>query len=182
MDSLPLRPHRIVVAGPSGSGKTTLAARLGVLLGLRHVEIDSLFHGPGWTERETFLADVQKLVAGDEWVTEWQYDVARPLLTARSDLFVWLDLTRLSVMTQVVRRTFVRRLRREPLWGVNVEPPLWTFFTDREHIVRWAWRTHSLYSDRVAEVRAERPDLPVVRLTSRAEVERWLTVVRFAPS
>jgi len=173
-DPLPDRPHRIVVAGPSGSGKTTLSSRLAALFGLRHVEIDSLYHGAGWTKRETFLTDVRDIVAGNDWAIEWQYDSARPMLTARADLFVWLDLPRLTVMSQVVRRTFRRRLRREPLWGVNYEPALWTFFVDREHIIRWAWTTYPLTTDRVAEIRHQRPELTVVRLTSRADVERWL--------
>src|SRR3712207_7517851 len=45
-DQLPHRPARVVVAGTSGSGKTTLAARIGRELGIPHVEIDALFHGP----------------------------------------------------------------------------------------------------------------------------------------
>ena len=163
-----------MVAGASGSGKTTLAGRLSALFGLQHIEIDSLYHGPGWTKRETFLADVRSFAEESEWVTEWQYDSARPLLTARTDFFVWLDLPRFSVMSQVVRRTLRRRLRREALWGVNYEPPMWRFFTDREHIVRWAWTTYPQTAGRVVQVREDRPELDVVRLTSRAEVERWL--------
>lgn len=174
-DPLPHHPHRIVVAGPSGAGKTTVASRLGVAFGLPHTEIDSLFHGRGWIKRETFLSDVRDLVATEEWVTEWQYDSARPLLIARADLLVWLDLPRRVVMSQIVRRTVRRRLRREPLWGVNLEPPLWTFFVNREHIVRWAWTTYPLSAQRVGQVRAERSELPVVRLSIRADVEKWLS-------
>ena len=47
--------------GVSGAGKTTLAARLGRLLDVPHVEIDALFHGPGWTPREAFVADVDEV-------------------------------------------------------------------------------------------------------------------------
>jgi hypothetical protein len=36
-----------------------------------------------------------------------------------------------------------RRLQRELLWHDNVEPALWTVVTERDHIVRWAWRTHA---------------------------------------
>lgn len=39
---------RIAITGPSGSGKTTLAAELARTLGIRHVEIDALHHGPNW--------------------------------------------------------------------------------------------------------------------------------------
>jgi len=38
-------------------------------------------------------------------VTEWQYDVARPLLAERCDLVVWLDLFQWTVLRQVMIRT-----------------------------------------------------------------------------
>ena len=64
-----------------------------------------------------------------------------------------------------------RRLRREVLWNANIEPLLWTFFTDPEHVIRWAWKSHGWTADRVADLR---PDLPVVRLNSRVEVDQWV--------
>ncbi|MCE1180234.1 MAG: AAA family ATPase [Micrococcales bacterium] len=173
-DPLPDGIQRVLTAGGSGSGKTTLAARISAALGIPHTEIDALHHGPGWTRRPTFDADVAALVAQEAWVTEWQYSEVRPLLLARAQLLVWLDLPRPVVMAQVVRRTLRRRLRREELWNGNLEPPLWTILTDREHIIRWAWDTHSKAADRVQEAMAARPDLPVVRLTSRADVETFV--------
>jgi len=173
-DRLPAPPHRVIVAGASGAGKTTLAAAIGRLAGLPHIEIDALFHGPDWTPRPEFEADVLAFASGPSWVTEWQYDVARPLLLERADLLVWLDLSRGLVLRQVVRRTLVRRLRRVELWNGNREQPLWRIFTDREHIVRWAWTTHGRTGPRVLRAQQRRPGLPVVRLRSRSHVRSWL--------
>ena len=39
---------RIAITGPSGSGKTTLAVEIARTLGIPHVEIDALHHGPNW--------------------------------------------------------------------------------------------------------------------------------------
>jgi adenylate kinase family enzyme len=172
--ALAARPRRVLVAGTSGSGKTTLAARVSVVLGVPHVEIDALFHGPGWTPLETFEAEVARFSCGPAWVTEWQYDAVRDLLAARADLLVWLDLPRRTVMRQVVSRTVRRRLRRERLWNDNLEQPLWTVLTDRDHIVRWAWSTHDRSAVRVAELLRVRPDLPVVRVRTRDEASRWV--------
>jgi adenylate kinase family enzyme len=177
-DVLPSLPCRVLVAGTSGSGKTTVAGRVAAVLGLPHIEIDALFHGPGWTPRPSFEADVRQFAAGPGWVTEWQYAPVRDLLADRADLLVWLDLPRGVVMRQVVRRTVVRRLRRQELWNGNLEPPFRTIFTDREHIVRWAWATHHLNAERVTALARRRPELPIVRLRSRAEVATWLDRLR----
>jgi adenylate kinase family enzyme len=173
-DTLPVTPARVLVAGTSGSGKTTLAERIAATAGLRHTEIDALYHGPGWTPRDSFVDDVAAIAAQKTWVTEWQYGTVRPLLLSRADLLVWLDLPRTVVIRRVLRRTVTRRLARTELWNGNVEPPLRTFFTDRGHIVRWAWRTHHESALRVAAAMASRADLTVVRLTSQQDVDRWV--------
>lgn len=172
-DVLLHRPSRVLVAGTSGSGKTTLAARIAATLSIPHVEIDALFHGPDWTPRPSFDEDVRRFSAEPTWVTEWQYPSARALLAERADLLVWLDLPRAVVMRQVVRRTLRRRLKRDQLYGGNVEPPLRTFFTDPEYVVRWAWSTHHQTPQRVRALLEERPRLTVVRLRSHAEEFHW---------
>ncbi len=174
VDPLPRRPHRVVVAGTSAAGKTTLAVRIGEVSGSRHVEIDALFHGPAWTPRESFTAEVVAFTAEPSWVTEWQYDDVRALLAERADLMVWLDLSRVTVMRQVVLRTVRRRLRRQVLWNGNVEPPLRTVFTDPEHIVRWAWSTHHQTARRVTALHQQRPDLVIVRLADHRAAQQWL--------
>jgi adenylate kinase family enzyme len=173
-DPLPRTPRRVLVAGTSGAGKTTLARQVAEVLGTGHVEIDALFHGPGWVPRPTFEAEVEVFSAGPAWVTEWQYPSVRELLADRADLLVWLDLPRRTVLRQVVLRTLRRRLGRQLLWNGNLEPPLWTFLTDPEHIVRWAWSSHRPGAERVRAVAARRPGLTVVRLRSHRAARRWV--------
>ncbi|MEV6599958.1 AAA family ATPase [Actinoplanes sp. NPDC051346] len=173
-DLLPRRPRRVLVAGTSGSGKTTLASRIAASLRVPHVELDSLYHGPSWTKRPSFEEDVRLFSAAPSWVTEWQYRAVRAHLADLADLLVWLDLPRKTVMRQLIRRTLVRRLRRQQLWNGNVEPPLRTVLTDPEHIVRWAWNTHSRTAVRIEQLVARRPELSIVRLSGHAAAERWL--------
>lgn len=173
-DDLPAVPRRVLVGGTSGSGKSHLARRIGTALGVPYTEIDALHHGPGWAPRPEFLADVERLVSQERWVTEWQYHQARPLLLGRCDLVVWLDLPTRTTMRQVTGRTLFRWLRRVELWNGNYEEPIWRVFTHRDHIIRWAWRTRHLTGERVREVVAQRPALPVVHLRSRAEADAWV--------
>lgn len=177
-DPLPLKPHRVIVAGTSGAGKSTIAHRIGRTLGIPYTELDSLFHGPDWVPRATFEADVDRFIAQPAWVSEWQYGVVRDRLAERADLLVWLDLPRRTVMRQVIVRTLWRRVRGERLWNGNVEPPLRTIFTDPEHIIRWAWNQHARATQQVIAEHERRPELPIVRLRSRAEVDRWSTNLR----
>jgi adenylate kinase family enzyme len=170
---LPVRPRRILVAGTSGAGKTTVAGRVATLLDIPHIEIDALFHGPGWTPRDTFESDVRSFSGGPCWVTEWQYSRVRPLLAQQADLVIWLDLPRALVMWQVIRRTVRRRFSRQALWNGNFEPPLWTILRDPDHIVRWAWSTHHKTALRIATLLEQYPDLVVIRLANRSDIERW---------
>lgn len=172
---LPSRPQRILVAGGSGSGKSTLAARIAEVTGSPYQEIDALYHGPDWTPRLSFHDEVDAFTAQPTWVMEWQYTSVRSLLAERADLMVWLDLSRRVVMRQVVRRTVTRARRGTELWNGNVEPPLRTIFTDEDHIIRWAWRTHRDWADRVTAAERDAQPLTVVRLRSRVEVDAWPT-------
>ena len=174
-DPLPRAPQRVAVAGVSGVGKTTFAARIADVIGSPHIEIDALFHGPNWVPRAEFEQDVRAFTATTAWVTEWQGASARHLIAARADLLVWLDLPFFRVtLPRVLRRTVSRRLRRQELWNGNVEPPLRTFFTDPQYVVRWAVTTRHKYRDLVPRLEVDVPGLEVVRLRSSREAERWL--------
>lgn len=165
----------MIVAGATGSGKTTLARRIGAVLELPVTEMDALHHGPSWTSRPEFMADVERYSSADAWVSEWQYPEARELLAGRADTMIWLDVPTPVALTRVVRRTVARRLRDEELWNGNKEAPLRTVFTDPEHILRWAWRTRHLLRELVPEVAVTHPHLVIVRLHHRSDVDRFVT-------
>ncbi|MDQ2836854.1 MAG: adenylate kinase [Actinomycetota bacterium] len=161
--------QRILIAGSSGSGKSTLARTLADRLRLPYVELDSLFHGPNWTPRPEFLADVQRIAAGDRWVSEWQYETARPVLLARADTLIWLDFGRRTVMYRVLRRSFRRAAFRQPIFNGNTEG--FRDWLDPEHPIRWTWAHHDNTADRISEL-AGGPQL--IRLASPRAVRCWL--------
>ncbi|MFJ4252384.1 AAA family ATPase [Microbacterium sp. NPDC090003] len=177
-DPLPRVPRRVLVAGVTGSGKTTLAGRVARLWGLRHVEIDALFHGPEWTPRPEFLDDVRAFASEDRWVTEWQYTSkgTDDILTPRADLAIWLDYPYHVVRSRLLRRTIGRSILRTRLWNGNVEKPIWKMFrrSPEENLLAWQTATLGKWAERMPVAAAEFPHLTIVRLRHPREAERWL--------
>ncbi|MDA4893695.1 adenylate kinase [Streptomyces sp. MS2A] len=183
-DASPVLPLRVLIAGITGAGKTTFARRVAAAAGVRHVEIDALFHGAGWTPRPSFLDDVRAFAAEERWVTEWQYTSqgTDAVLVPRADLVVWLDYPWRIVRARLIRRTLARRILRTRLWNGNTEPAIWTraAWTGEDDILRWQRRTRHKWDERMPEIVRAHPDLPIVRLRHPREAERWLRALSAA--
>ena len=177
-DPVPLRPKRVLVAGVTGSGKTTLSGRVAAMWGMRHVEIDGLFHGPDWTPRAGFLDDVRAFAVEDRWITEWQYTSkgTNEILAPRAQLVLWLDYPYHVVRSRLLRRTLSRSILRTRMWNGNVEKPIWRMFRSdpEENILAWQTKTLGHWAERMPEYTALFPHLVVVRLRHPRETERWL--------
>ncbi|MET8975177.1 MFS transporter [Streptomyces sp. NPDC004539] len=166
--------RRIVVGGISGAGKTTLAASLAGVLDVRHIEMDALYHGPGWTHRPEFAGDVERVTRAPAWICDAQYHwVVGELLGERADTFVWLDLPRRTVMRRVLRRSLVRAATGRELWHGNRET--WrSMLTNPRHPLRWAWTRHATRRAETAAFLDQHPGLTVVHLTGARQARRWL--------
>lgn len=178
---VPRAPSRILVAGTSGSGKSTAARTVAEELGLPYTELDQVHWLPGWRSSPTFIDDVAALVASPSWVTEWQYREVRGVLRERAELILWVDTPTLLTLWRVTHRTVSRRLRRTPVCNGNQEPALLSILTDPDHIIRFSWRTRHDVRTALAQIRAQDPGFPIVRLRRRGELERWIRGVRDAP-
>jgi adenylate kinase family enzyme len=168
------------VVGNSGSGKSTLAAALATRQGLPYVELDSIFHQPGWTPlpRDEFRARVGALADGEAWVIDGNYSAVQDLVWARADTVVWIDLPRPLVMRRIIGRTFRRAARRQELWNGNREPwSNWLTLDPERSIIIWSWTQHAKYRVRYGEAMAD-PALghvTFVRLRSPVEVRAFLS-------
>lgn len=137
--------------GCSGSGKTTWAARVAERCNLMHYELDGTFHQPGWTSLSSaeMLHRTREYAAGDAWVIDGNYSSTRPVLAQRPTVVISMDLPRRRVMTQIVRRSLRRVLRREELWNGNRES--WTSlmsWSPESSVIRWAYTQWPRYRER----------------------------------
>lgn len=178
--------RRICVYGPSGSGKTTFSRRLGELLGLPVIEIDALFHQPGWrpTPGDDFRAKVRDALerCPDGWVTDGNYGMVKPVVMPLADTIVWLRPAFLPTYWRLLRRTITRAWRREELWNTNRESFRLSFLS-RDSILLLGithWRAHQRNALRYfAEIDHH---ARIIQLRNDREVERWLRMVAAASS
>lgn len=172
------RLRRVVVQGTSGSGKTTLARALASILGTSYLELDGLYQQPNWTplDSDEFRSQVTSFAEQTRWVADGNYSHVRDILWPRATTIVILDLPKRVVMTRLIRRTFLRILKREQLWNGNRESLRNALSRDpNRNIIRWAWSTHRLYHEVVPEeARAACGSGRVLVLTSEREVRRFV--------
>lgn len=173
--------RRISVIGSSGSGKTTLARAVSGRLGLPCLELDSVFHQPGWRPKpdDVFRAEVAAFVGGDDWVVDGNYTshgVAQ-LVWPRADTVVWMDMPRSVVMRRVIRRTLRRALTREELWNGNREPLTNLYSTKPEkNIIVWAWTRFAPTGEKYERMTSDGTwaHLRVIRLRSESETAAFI--------
>ena len=163
--------RRVWIIGISGSGKTTLAAELARRLGVPHIELDAMHHGPDWAEPdpEQFRADVASVVAGDGWVVDGGYQrKLGTMVPEAADTLIWLDLPLHVSMLRTIRRSLGRVLRRAELWNGNRET-LRGLCWGRESLLGWSVTQHrdiralAAGAVRVARVRVRADPAPALR-------------------
>jgi adenylate kinase family enzyme len=175
------------VVGCSGSGKTTLARSLARTLGVPHVELDALFHQPGWTplDDDTFKARVVQATEASGWVVDGNYSVVRDIVWQRADTVVWFDLPYAVVMARTIQRTLRRVVTRQELWNGNKEPWSNLFsWKPEKSIIAWAATRHKVYRRRygAAEHDPRWAGLDFVRLRSQREADAFLGEVTITAS
>ncbi len=173
--------HRISVVGSSGSGKTSTARAIAEILGYPHLELDSVFHLPGWEPLpdDEFRAAATDFAAQDRWVIDGNYTShgVLDIVWERADTVVWLDPPKRTVMQRVTRRTIRRAFKREELWNGNREPlSNFTKWDPEDNIIRWAWTRFDHTRDKY-EGRMNSPEwntLNFIRLRSPREATEFI--------
>jgi adenylate kinase family enzyme len=163
--------RKIAVIGSSCSGKTTLAARLAATIGVPHVELDALHHGPNWREAtaEELRARVEAALEGlDGWVTDGNYiGKLGTWLIDQADTIVWLDLPLRTLLPRIYRRSRRRMRNRVELWHPGNYETWRGIWVLSSYTVRLHHRRRRYWPPRFA-------GKTVVRLRSSADADTWL--------
>lgn len=173
-------PRRIAIVGNSGSGKTTLARELARRLGLKHVELDALYHEAGWTPAtpEAFRERTASALDTGAWVADGNYGQVRDLVWGGADTLIWLDYPLPFILLRLTRRTFRRLSTREELWNGNREQ--WrNHFLSTDSLFLWAIKVHRRRRREYPQhlCRPEYAHLHVLRFRSSGETEAWLRIL-----
>lgn len=178
-----------MVVGCSGSGKTTLARRIAARLDVPHLEMDGVYHQPGWTHVDdvTFEQSLVAFAAGESWVADGNYYSygSAAAIWPRVDAVVWLDLPKRVVMRQVIGRTLRRAFTREVLWNDNREPWANLYSLDPErNIVVWTWTRFDKYRARYERCSRDGTwaHASVFRLRSRSEIDDFVDSITPGPA
>jgi adenylate kinase family enzyme len=154
---------RIVVLGCAGAGKTTFARRLADVTGAPLICLDAIWQ-ESWTAADVpaFRALLAELHAGEAWISDGNFAVATfDLRLPRADLLVWLAPPRwlclLRASLRVLSPGEPHRPRHLP------------------RVLRFIWNFDRVNRPKIeAERAAHGPDVPLLRLRSRREVEALL--------
>jgi adenylate kinase family enzyme len=165
--------RRVLVVAMSGAGKTTAARRLADLHGLPFHEMDVLAIGPGWSTREGFVSEVERIVSTDAWVIDsWGHPEVRELMWRSADTVVWLDYPRRVVLPRLLRRSVRRSWSRRPVFADNRER--WRDWLSTGHPF---WHAVATFGERrhvIGRRTAVRPHLTTYRFRSPRQLEAWL--------
>ena len=172
---------RVVIIGLPGCGKSTLAQSLATALHCEHIEIDTLYWGPGWEPRsdEVLRREIASRIAPQSWVADGNYSRLRDLLWQRADTLVWLDYALGLTLWRLLWRCLRRGLSREELWE-GCHETLRDQFCSRESLFLDAVRRHRRLRRSVLTA-LDQPDyahLRLCRFGQPRQAERWLATLR----
>lgn len=108
--------QKILIIGSSGAGKSTFARRLGAILQLEVIHLDSLYWSAGWVEmpKDVWRTTVGELLTREAWIMDGNYGGTLDLRLQACDAVIFLDVPRLICLWRVLKRVAAYRTESRP--------------------------------------------------------------------
>jgi adenylate kinase family enzyme len=163
---------RILVIGSSGSGKSTFARRLGEILNLDVIHLDSLFWHSGWVEtpKDEWRVKVEQSLHGDSWIMDGNYSATMDLRLPICDTVIWLETPRIICVYRILKRVVTYKKGSRPDIPAGCDEKFdWDFVK-----VVWSYPTRS--KPKVEGLLKElASDKTIIRLKSKKQIESFLS-------
>jgi adenylate kinase family enzyme len=107
---------RILVIGSGGAGKSTFAKRLGGILKIEVIHLDSLYWNPGWVEppKQEWKKTIEQLITRTCWIIDGNYSATLDLRFEACDTVIFLDTARTICLWRVIKRLAQYRNKSRP--------------------------------------------------------------------
>ena len=162
--------NRILVLGSSGSGKSTLASRIGELLDIEVIHLDSYYWQRNWvaTPEDEWVQRVTELLGRDRWVMDGNYTSSLELRVGYADTVIFLDQSRWICLWRCIKRYTLHRGRNRPELAEGCDEKIDLDF------LKWIWNYPRDVKPRIESLLVQQPGKHIVRLRSSEETAAFL--------
>jgi adenylate kinase family enzyme len=111
--------EKVLVIGCPGSGKSTFCRKLANETGLPVIHLDATYHLDSWPrdermKRELWREHVRKLVTGERWIIDGNYQGTFDIRMPAADTIIFFDFPRRITVYRVFKRFLAFRNRSRP--------------------------------------------------------------------
>lgn len=160
---------KIILVGSAGSGKSHMARKLAAILRYPLVHLDNEFWKPGWvkTPKEEWIAKQKRLLAGEKWIIDGNYESSLELRFEAAELVIFLDLPRVRCIWNALRRHGKKRSDLPDY----LEEKLDGEFVD---FCKWIWSFPKKGKRTILDLHQKYPYKPFLVIKNRRQMRRVL--------
>jgi adenylate kinase family enzyme len=167
--------ERILVIGSGGAGKSTFSPKLGEILGLPVIHLDTLFWKPGWVEtpKDEWATRITAEIQRPRWIIDGNFGGTMEIRLAACDTVIFLNLSRWICLWRVLSRRLRYHRKGRPDMTAGCPERLDFQF------LKWIWTYPTAKAPQILErLESLKATANIFVLRSPQEVEAFLEKLR----